>query len=226
MIVIWVCVALCALMAGIFIRQNYVGTPLSRLLSKSAASAMFVVVGILCAGLPEARPVGYAPLMLLGLCLGMAGDVALACQEIFPKKKDQWFLAGILLFAAGHVAYIVLFLYDAPPDWIQPLVTVCAVGLGLWLFRRWGLQFGKMAVPGYAYLAVISLMFGSAAGFFTQTPGLRGNMVLIAAVLFYISDAILAHMKFSPRQLHPLPAWNLVTYYLAQLLLALSIGIQ
>lgn len=225
MTAIWVFVALCAIMAGVFIRQHYVGTPLSKLLTKGAASLLFVMVGFLCARVPVARPAGYAALMLLGLCLGMAGDLALACQELFPQKKNQWFLAGIVLFAAGHIAYTALFFYVANPGWIQALATVCAAGLGLWLFRHWRLQLGAMTIPGYAYLGIIALMFGSATGFFAQAPDARGAMVWIAAILFYTSDAILAHMEFAPKQLHPLPAWNLVTYYAAQLLLALSIGI-
>lgn len=226
MVAIWILVTLCVVMAGVFIRQHYVGTPLSKLLTKGVASALFVTVGLLCARLPSVRPANYAPLMLTGLCLGMAGDVALACQDLFPKRKNQWFIAGLSLFAAGHIAYIVLFLSNVHPGWVEAIVALCAVALGLWLFSRWGIRLGKMAVPGYAYLLIISMMLGSAFGFFAAFPDLLGGMVLVAALSFYCSDAILAYMLFGPKRLHPLPAWNLVTYYFAQLLLALSIGIS
>ena len=47
----------------------------------------------------------------------------------------------------------------------------------------------------------------------------------VGGILFLVSDAILALIFFSPIREKSLPTWNLITYYAAQILLALSIAV-
>ena len=53
----------------------------------------------------------------------------------------------------------------------------------------------------------------------------RGALVGLGGILFLVSDAILALIFFSPLREKSLPTWNLITYYAAQILLALSIAV-
>ena len=78
-------------------------------------------------------------------------------------------------------------------------------------------------IPVYAYAAVISVM--TAFAVLSFGAGARGALVGLGGILFLVSDAILALIFFSPLRGKHLPTWNLITYYAAQILLALSIAV-
>lgn len=214
-----------ALMVGVFIWRCYRKGVMIRLATKTAASVLFVVVGLLFSLRMGADQTDYGMLVLTGLCLGLLGDVALECQHVFPAKKDVLFVTGLGFFLLGHVLYILAFMRLTPWTWVQPVVALLTVALGLVLVRVLRIAPGKMRIPVYAYLLIIALMLGGAVGVFVAGHGLRGTVLLLAAASFVVSDGILAYIQFGPKKIPLLTGLNLGTYYLAQILLALSIGI-
>lgn len=224
---IWIGIGtvLCAGMALAFIWSCYApGSARRKLILKTLASALFVALGILCVQLPGSRPSGFVGWMLLGLCLGMAGDVALELQEMFPGKGDRLFVLGLSLFLLGHVAYIAAFSRLAPLGWLQWTVSLAVLALGIILLRLLRVDSGALWIPVTLYLLVISLMLGFAVGAALGVSGRLRVMLLVAAAAFYVSDAVLAYIRFGPRKVRALTAVNLGTYYLAQILLALCVG--
>ncbi len=218
--VLWIVGVLAVLLAALYIRVNQYGAPPVKLLLKTLASLAFVCLGLLGA----ARAGGaYAWLTWIGLILGAAGDVLLQFMDCRPKEREPFFRAGLGAFLIGHVFYIVAFaLLGRVTGWAVLLAAVLFAALFLLQFpARMDLKGQK--VPVYAYAAVISVM--TAFAVLSFGAGARGALVGLGGILFLVSDAILALIFFSPLREKSLPTWNLITYYAAQILLALSIAV-
>ena len=137
-----------------------------------------------------------------------------------PKDRESFFRAGLGAFLIGHVFYIVAFaLLGRVTGWAVLLAAVLFAALFLLQFPA---RMGQK-VPVYAYAAVISVM--TAFAVLSFGAGARGALVGLGGILFLVSDAILALIFFSPIREKSLPTWNLITYYAAQILLALSIAV-
>lgn len=217
---LWIVGVLAVLLAALYIRVNQYGAPPVKLLLKTLASLAFVCLGLLGA----ARAGGaYAWLTWIGLILGAAGDVLLQFMDCRPKEREPFFRAGLGAFLIGHVFYIVAFaLLGRVTGWAVLLAAVLFAALFLLQFpARMDLKGQK--VPVYAYAAVISVM--TAFAVLSFGAGARGALVGLGGILFLVSDAILALIFFSPLREKALPTWNLITYYAAQILLALSIAV-
>ena len=217
---LWIVGVLAVLLAALYIRVNQYGAPPVKLLLKTLASLAFVCLGLLGA----ARAGGaYAWLTWIGLILGAAGDVLLQFMDCRPKEREPFFRAGLGAFLIGHVFYIVAFaLLGRVTGWAVLLAAVLFAALFLLQFpARMDLKGQK--VPVYAYAAVISVM--TAFAVLSFGAGARGALVGLGGILFLVSDALLALIFFSPIREKSLPTWNLITYYAAQILLALSIAV-
>ena len=218
--VLWIVGVLAVLLAALYIRVNQYGAPPVKLLLKTLASLAFVCLGLLGAAHAGGA---YAWLTWIGLILGAAGDVLLQFMDCRPKEREPFFRAGLGAFLIGHVFYIVAFaLLGRVTGWAVLLAAVLFAALFLLQFpARMDLKGQK--VPVYAYAAVISVM--TAFAVLSFGAGARGALVGLGGILFLVSDAILALIFFSPLREKSLPTWNLITYYAAQILLALSIAV-
>ncbi len=159
-------------------------------------------------------PAAYKTLILAGLLCSLAGDIAL----MFPEK---WFTAGLVAFLAAHVLYILAF----KPGPGRPLSAGTLVPFfifGLLMFRILAPSLGRLKVPVFVYIAAITAMAGLAAGRFIDRGGTRPLFAFAGAVLFLVSDSVLAYDRFA-KKLGSAQAIILGTYFPAQLLIALSI---
>lgn len=217
---LWIVGVLAVLLAALYIRVNQYGAPPVKLLLKTLASLAFVCLGLLGAARAGRA---YAWLTWIGLILGAAGDVLLQFMDCRTKDREPFFRAGLGAFLIGHVFYIVAFaLLGRVTGWAVLLAAVLFAALFLLQFpARMDLKGQK--VPVYAYAAVISVM--TAFAVLSFGAGARGALVGLGGILFLVSDAILALIFFSPLREKALPTWNLITYYAAQILLALSIAV-
>lgn len=172
---------------------------------------------ILVVGLPPRG--AFAHLVMVGLLLSACGDLAL----IWDGRRAL--IAGIALFLLAHGAYTCAFLGPAHPgvSMTAPLgLVILAVGT-TWLVRRlWeGIEAG-MRGPVTLYAIVITVMAGASYFVLAGALPLRfGGAVVGGAVLFYLSDAILAWRLF---RVDPpgLQTVGLACYWLGQLGLALA----
>jgi uncharacterized membrane protein YhhN len=159
-------------------------------------------------------PAAYKTLILAGLLFSLAGDIAL----MFPEK---WFTAGLVSFLAAHVFYILAFKPDPgrpiPAGLFFPFII-----FGLLMFRVLAPKLGPMKLPVLVYIAAITVMAAFAAGRFVDGGGTRPLLAFAGAVLFLISDSVLAYDRFA-KKIGPAQAIILGTYFPAQLLIALSI---
>ncbi len=185
------------------------------LVVKTPLSLLFVAVGV---SLAHAGPAGtYVPALLVGLVLCLIGDVFLA---LTPKWA---FRAGLVSFVLGHVGYVVAFLAIGQPTWLTA-VGLVATGTVSTIALRWlWPHLGSMRGPVIVYIVVItSMVLAAWTVMGTATLAPRGRwMILVGALLFYVSDLFVARHRFVKKQalnrLIGLPA-----YYAAQFLLAFT----
>jgi len=125
-------------------------------------------------------------LLAAALLLSACGDVLL---ELGPSGQSL----GIAVFGSAHLVYLTLFALRVRRDgkrgdgWF-PAIFLAAYGAVMWVWLSRGM--GDLLVPASAYLGVILLM-AIAAGF------VRGpRLIFIGAILFVISDSILAARWF------------------------------
>ncbi|OGD17278.1 MAG: hypothetical protein A2V76_11110 [Candidatus Aminicenantes bacterium RBG_16_63_14] len=159
-------------------------------------------------------PSAYKMLILAGLLFSLAGDIAL----MFPEK---WFTAGLVSFLVAHVCYILAF-KPGPGHSISAGVFIPFIIFGLLMFRILSPSLGPMKFPVLVYIAAITAMAGLAAARFVNEGGTRPLLAFAGAVLFLVSDSVLAYDRFA-KKLRPAQAIILGTYFPAQLLIALSI---
>ncbi len=189
-------------------RQIYILKPISTLTVIAVALLSF---------LKPAQNQTYAVGVLLGLLLSFGGDMALMFQE-----SRKAFVVGLVLFLLAHVAYAVVFaLLGCSSAWdVLSALVLLAVGVGFYTLIKSNL--GPMRVPVIVYIVVISVMVNRAVSTLVSPVfgGGQAVMVTVGAVLFYISDVILAAGRFwKPWKYHRI---SLAFYYSGQLLIALA----
>jgi len=189
-------------------RQVYILKPLSTLIVIAVASLSLLQ--------PE-RNLTYTVGVLMGLMLSLVGDVALMFEE-----HRRALLAGLGSFLLAHVAYAAVFtMLGRVSRWDVPS-TVVLLAAGVGIYRLLKANLGSMRRPVIAYIAVISVMVGRAVSTLSGPALDTGPAVMIAvgAVLFYVSDVILAACRFwKPWRYRRI---SLAFYYSGQLLIALA----
>lgn len=160
------------------------------------------------------------PLLLAGaLALSALGDAFLS------RDGDKAFLGGLASFLLAHVLYVVLFALSgegieallSPPRLIMGVV-IAALALAM-LALLWPRVETALRLPIVVYIAAILAMELAALT-------LGDPRIIVGAVLFMTSDALLATEKFLLAASSPHRAWMRyavwVFYYVAQALIALG----
>lgn len=155
---------------------------------------------------------GAPGLLVAALLLCAAGDLCLS------RNGETAFMAGVGAFAAGHLAYAVLFLSRpesslarlAELPWI--LLAAVLAAMGAVMARLLAPRAGALTLPVLCYIPII-LGMGMAA---LTLPGNGGlALVLPAALAFILSDLVLAAETFvlaehaPARRITPYAVWPL-----------------
>ncbi|CAG0936402.1 putative membrane protein [Thermoflexales bacterium] len=189
-------------------RQIYVFKPISTLL---------VIIIALLSFLEPGHNQVYTVGILVGLLLSLGGDVALMFQE-----NRRAFGVGLGLFLLAHVAYTVVFLRMGRFSGWDILSAGLLLSVGVSLYALMQPNLGALRLPVAIYIIVISLMVNRAVSVLAGSAlsNVPGVMVVVGAVLFYVSDVILAASRFwRTWRYHRV---SLAFYYSGQLLLALA----
>ncbi|HEY4689899.1 MAG TPA: lysoplasmalogenase [Anaerolineae bacterium] len=194
---------------------------------KPLSTALVISVGVLSLTRPaDAYDPTYTTLMLIGLGLSFVGDVLL-----IPQNNTRTFIGGLVAFLLAHLAYVAAFVYlhasrGFEYQMITEIVNVGALTLAAAVVYRYlSPDLGSLRVPVVAYLLVISIMVhrALAIAFVHTGPVIQPILIVLGALLFYVSDLILAVDRFRFHgQLPRGKRWNLSAYYLGQLFIALS----
>jgi uncharacterized membrane protein YhhN len=139
---------------------------------------------------------GSSWLMLTALLFSWAGDIALE----FTRQHEMMFLVGLLCFMMTQILYFVVF-YRTPgiSNGIRKLlifiIPVYIYGAGL-LFYLYD-DLGDMRIPVIVYALVILTMLAGAVSRIGKAGRISFALVLCGAILFVLSDSMIAINKFS-----------------------------
>ena len=156
----------------------------------------------------------YKILMIVALSFSLLGDIFL----MLPNDK---FVQGLASFLIAHLFFIVAFGLDFGPflDFSYLLPSLIYGVVFLWILLP---KTGKLKPAVFVYAFILIVFLWQASGNFFYLANETSLYILLGAILFVISDSILAYSKFvrnyilSPSLIH-------LTYWGAQTLLALSI---
>lgn len=209
---------LLAVVVFFLIRAEFANDRSSIYRFKPVASAILVGLLLLSLTRPDFSRPEYTLAMLAGLVLCYGGDIAL--MFLSPKA----FRIGLVLFLLGHVGYAIAltaFSGFVRADIISGVVLL-ALALVLFLYLKAGL--GDMKVPVIFYILIISFMVNRAVSvsFGDYFTPVQAVVIAAGAVLFYVSDVILAAARFRTQWRYN--RISLAFYYSGQACLALSAG--
>jgi uncharacterized membrane protein YhhN len=175
----------------------------------------FVIKGLSVGPLAALAFVSGSPILGLALALSTVGDVLL---DVDP---DRLFVYGLGSFLVAHLVYIFLFVRKARRPMVLDgkqksavvLLLLYSAGISAWLLPN----LGSLIVPVAIYMCAITVMVESAILARFSTP-----WVAIGAVLFLVSDSLLAIHKFkTPIPYRDFLVWS--TYYAGQYSIAMGI---
>lgn len=217
-------ISLVGLMVDIwFIKTEYAGKMAKATLLKGIASLFFVLLGAFCY---LNQPSSFGKLILIGLILGMVGDIFLNLRNQFTGGASmKVFAVGILAFLSGHFLYIAALIQRSAA--IVPLALILTVVIAVLsipqLMKRVTAPNMGLKIFGYVYLVIVIAMFSSATALWVKTATEALTVVFsIGALLFMVSDFIMIYYTFG-RKIKPLRAINLLCYYVGQLMIACCI---
>ena len=152
-------------------------------------------------------------LLAAALTLSAGGDIALSVRA---DGAQTYFVAGLGLFLAAHLCYVVAFaLHRRYQPARLPVMMAFVVLAGAMVVLLWP-HLGAMRLPVLLYIAAIMSM-GLAATLNTQ----GGTLLMVGAALFFVSDATIAVNMFLLPEPHPAASYLIMpTYYAAQYAIA------
>lgn len=165
---------------------------------------------------------GFNRLILGALVLSFFGD----CFLMFALDGNPFFIYGLVSFLLAHVLYSLAFFRDFKND---PQASKIYGHLMLFVMGVFSLTYyswlrdalGGMRIPVMAYMFVISIMAILAGYRHRRVNLLSFRLIYFGAILFVISDSILAYNKFV--MAFPYSGVAIMgTYMLAQYLITLG----
>ncbi len=129
-------------------------------------------------------------LILGALSFSCLGDILL----MFQGYHAQFFLFGLLSFLVTQIAYSWIFSFEYKRNFYYRLPFI-AYSYDVFLIIKSSLS-DFMIVPVFAYIIAITTMGMRAAERITYPPS-SYTFVLLGAILFILSDSIIAINKFS-----------------------------
>jgi len=182
---------------------------------KVISSALMWLVALLAIPNPTVNRT-YLFGITIGLTFSFVGDVLLIASS------NRAFLAGLVSFLLAHVAYLITLTLHGGWGWADLILLALLTVPAVKMYCTFQPGLGAMRGPVLVYIAVISLMVQRALStlFVPRFDHAAAWLVGIGAVLFYVSDAILAYSRFVKRL--PYHSFSLAFYYAGQTLIGAS----
>ncbi|MGL4736611.1 MAG: lysoplasmalogenase family protein [Cellulosilyticaceae bacterium] len=216
----------CILLLSLLVTTYRYHDSMLRIQNKALASIGFLLIGIFA--WLEQVPTGnwrWGGLILLALIASLVGDVMLGMADYHAiSLKNQEFVWGVVWFGVAHGFYSMVFGkiggWHQSDFWISVVLVVC-----VWFVSHmswFDLKGCKWLLYGYSLL--LGLMLKKVLDF-----GMAGIMevyqyeMIVAAVLFVISDVLLMFKYFYKKPSVWVTLINLTCYYVAQMLFAAGI---
>lgn len=183
---------------------------------KPLSTLLVITIAVLSFFEPYANRT-FSIFIVLGLLFSFAGDVALMFQE-----NRKAFLIGLVAFLIGHVAYVIGFSIFTGFSNLDIVTIIILLVAGFGFYQLLKPHLGSMKIPVILYMIIISIMVNRAFAALASPAFEHAQawMIAMGALLFYLSDVMLAANKFWKPWRYS--RFSLALYYAGQVLIALS----
>ena len=183
---------------------------------------LLMILLILGVGLQKIQPATLKYLLQVSLFFSWLGDLFL----LFDKGDSLYFIGGLLSFLIAHLFYIILFVklktvLNPDSKLNKRAIGFLLIYVGI-LFTLLIPGLGALKIPVIVYALVLASMF-IASLYASSISSTWQSLIIIGALLFVVSDSILALNKF----LNPFPTASflvMLTYGLAQLFIVMGVS--
>lgn len=208
----YVLLFLIVVFGALTIRAEYVGPRPQVYALKPLTTILIFAIALLA---PKPHTPAYKYAILAGLVFSLGGDIFL----MLPKDR---FIAGLVSFLLAQICYIIAFTVGRGFSFHWMYALPC-LAYGVIIYTVLLPHLGSMKLPVLAYVVVILVMAWQSAERWGSVGGQGTLLAFLGAVLFVISDTVLALDRFRG-SFGSARALVLSTYYAAQWLIASSIS--
>ena len=174
---------------------------------------------------PDALLYGI-PVIIAGV-LGLKGDIYLEQKWMYKQHHDDYLRIGFICFGMGHLFYIWALHQRVSLSGAEYLIPVAG---GLLMFignlvmeKPTKQDFGKFRWFVGAYAFVLGYSTALSVLIYFKTGAVFSLMFALGCVSFMASDLVLSQIYFGKNKATPTTfVVNMVAYYLAQFLIALT----
>lgn len=192
---------------------------------KTITSILFVTIAI-SGYLEKSNNFIYFIFILLGLLFSLFGDIFLIFKNEDKNHISKYFIYGLLSFSLAHVFFSIGFIYLSNFSFDTIIFTFLLAFVVLFILKSIKkLDFKDSFYYVAFYSVVISFMFIQSLNLYFSNNFYNPYVIwiTIGALLFVLSDLILSFDYFYKDCSKFIAVLNLLIYYIAQLLIALSI---
>ena len=172
---------------------------------------------ILCMIYRKQKFIAFNILVFIGVIFGSVADFVIGIE----------FIAGGLLFAIGHILYIIAIFLISRFKWADLLFMVAVIGISLLLIFIPMVDYHGYLPLIVTYAIILSIMCAKCMSnyFLNKKKNLLNIVLMIAGVLFYISDLMLLLYFFKDASLLAFK-WCIMLYYPSLAMFALTLLIN
>jgi uncharacterized membrane protein YhhN len=188
--------------------------------TRLASSFVLVIAAWSIAFFSDEDGMSFRGWIAVGMTLGFVGDLFMA--GVFPLK--QYVIGGIAAFGLGHIAYIGAFLGIVSSVSAPPFIFMWMIAAVLWWFVVYQPALRQQTVSIIHFIALpYALLLATTAGAAINAAQLldewQALLPVIGALLFLVSDLILAAELFSGAKFKWINDVVWLTYGPAQMLI-------
>ncbi len=197
--------------------------PAMNSLLKGISSFAFMVLALVCTFMNEALtfPVLF---ILIGLTASIFGDLYLAGKDFKDKHEEGALFAGFGSFCVTQIMYLLglIFLYGF--TWWSFLIGGLITLIIILSERMLKLDFDKFRIIVAIYSILLMTVLGqSIMSLALNGYTLAGLLFMLGVIFFALSDLILSFIYFKKDTKDIVYTFNLLTYYIGQILIASAI---
>lgn len=229
----------CVLATSIFISVRVNKGELAGVFSKTVASFCFIAFALLLLAQKvnlNTYSIYGVVCLVLGLVLGLIGDILLDLKVVYPFHKDKYLYAGMTSFLVGHIFYIIsmiLFSYNEINFFANHLLPFFLVIVGAailtvitWLVSTKVLKLNYDRFSAFVNIYTFVLIFTTLLSLYIAcvVSTIPMYVLTIGFVLFLASDLVLSMQYFGGKLMDKkLIIINHALYYLAQIIIAMFV---
>lgn len=170
--------------------------------------------------------------IIVGLIMGLLGDIFLDFKYVYPKDSKLYTYAGFIVFAIGHILAIIGMLLEFYSKGNMLFFLIPVGGAIIFVIinlltekpLKHDFKDYRLIVCIYAFILAMNPLTTLMLCIYTSWSVTTLVMLFIGGVLFAISDLVLSGTYFGEGHEKPIDfILNYLTYYGAQFLIAFSL---